>query len=122
MPSNFRAMIFGVVFFCLFSIRPVMPSSETLPLAAVNVKAMIGESEYQKLGTRLKSLTLDIEAKGLHDFPESKSKLLTGYAYGEYYDWDLYFENIYLSYYGVSQYNFSNFKRRMNSTPKVFPN
>ena len=36
--------------------------------------------------------------------------LLTGYSYGEFYDWDLYFENLYLSYYGISDYCFTNFK------------
>jgi len=71
---------------------------------------MIGDSDYEKLGRRLKGLNDDIVAKGLHDFPGSNGKLLTGYAYGEYYDWDLYFENVYLSYYGVSPYNFTNLK------------
>lgn len=37
-------------------------------------------------------------------------KLITGYAYGEFFDWDLYFENLYLSYYGVSDYDFTNLK------------
>jgi hypothetical protein len=36
--------------------------------------------------------------------------LITGYAYGEFFDWDLYFENLYLSYYGVSDYDFTNLK------------
>jgi len=71
---------------------------------------MIGDSDYEKLGRRLKGLNDDIVAKGLHDFPGSNGKLITGYAYGEYYDWDLYFENVYLSYYGVSPYNFTNLK------------
>jgi hypothetical protein len=59
---------------------------------------------------RLHQVNGDIRSKGLHDFPGSKEKLLTGYAYGEFYDWDLYFENLYLSYYGVSQFDFSNFE------------
>jgi len=37
--------------------------------------------------------------------------LLTGYAYEEFYDWDLYFENIYLSYFGVSQFCRSNIEK-----------
>jgi glycogen debranching enzyme len=53
---------------------------------------------------------MDIQKKGLHDYPESKGKLLTGYEYGEFFDWDLYFENVYLSYYGVNKYDFTNFK------------
>lgn len=110
----FRSIVLSLVFLGLpvFAVPPVRSSNETEPPARVSeaLKAMIGESDYQKLGGRLKSLNDDIVAKGLHDFPESKAKLLTGYAYGEYYDWDLYFENIYLSYYGVSRYNFTNFK------------
>ena len=30
--------------------------------------------------------------------------MITGYAYGELYDWDMYFENLFLSYFGISQY------------------
>jgi putative isomerase len=62
------------------------------------------------LQTRLLQVNHDIQTKGLHVYPGSKDKLLTGYSYGEYYDWDLYFENVYLSYYGVNKYCFSNLK------------
>jgi hypothetical protein len=71
---------------------------------------LIGPSNYAKLKPRLEELNQDIRTKGLHNFPGSSDQLLTGYAYGEYYDWDLYFENVYLSYYGVGRYNFTNFK------------
>lgn len=60
------------------------------------------------LRERLTLLNHDIVTRGLHDFPGSKGKLETGYAYGEFFDWDLYFENVYLSFYGVSTYDFSN--------------
>ena len=110
----YRSMILILVSFGLLlpSGLQVRLSSETLPPAKIDdeLKAMIGPSDYQKLGSRLEKVNNDIVAKGLHDFPGSKEKLLTGYAYGEYYDWDLYFENVYLSYFGVSQYNYSNFK------------
>jgi putative isomerase len=62
----------------------------------------------QQLRERLNQLNHDIVTRGLHDFPRSREKLETGYAYGEFFDWDLYFENVYLSYYGVSTYDFSN--------------
>jgi hypothetical protein len=75
-----------------------------------DLSSLIGKQEYAELRGRLRSLNADIESKGLQDFPGAHGKLLTGYAYGEYYDWDLYFENIYLSYYGVSKYDFTNFK------------
>ena len=67
------------------------------------------QTRSESLRERLLQLNRDISAKGLHDFPQSREKLLTGYAYGEFFDWDLYFENIYLSYYGVSKFDFSNF-------------
>lgn len=62
------------------------------------------------LRARLDQLNHDIATRGLHDFPGAPDQLLTGYAYGEFYDWDLYFENVYLSYYGVSRFDFSNFQ------------
>ena len=69
----------------------------------------IGQTRSESLRQRLLQLNRDISTKGLHDFPQSREKLLTGYAYGEFFDWDLYFENVYLSYYGVSKVDFSNF-------------
>jgi len=72
--------------------------------------SLIGPSQYKLLAVRLGSLNQDIAKRGLHEFPGSDERLLTGYAYGEYFDWDLYFENVYLSYYGVSRYGFTNFK------------
>jgi putative isomerase len=80
------------------------------PKAAKAVRSVVGDQNYDKLVLRLKSLNRDIESKGIHEFPGASGKMLTGYAYGEYYDWDLYFENIYLSYYGESKYNFTNLK------------
>jgi hypothetical protein len=68
-----------------------------------------GPATFQPVHDRLLRLNQNIGSKGLHVFSGSKEKLLTGYAYGEYYDWDLYFENVYLSYYGVSKFDFSNF-------------
>jgi len=110
----FRSMIFSLVFFGLLLPSGLKGklSSETLPpaKAADELKAMVGDPDYQELSRRLENVNKLVATKGLHDFPESKEKLLSGYAYGEYYDWDLYFENVYLSYFGVSQYNYSNLK------------
>ena len=72
--------------------------------------SIIGQDQYTQLQVRLTGLNRDITTKGLHDFPGVDGKLLTGYAYGEFFDWDLYFENVYLSYYGVSDYDFTNLK------------
>lgn len=59
---------------------------------------------------RLKSVNNDISDNGLKSIPGDNAILLTGYSYGEFYDWDLYFENLYMSYYGVSDYCFTNLK------------
>lgn len=70
----------------------------------------IGNTDWTKLQNRLNALNHNIKTRGIHPFPGSKEPLETGYAYGTYYDWDLYFENLYLSYYDISTYDFSNFK------------
>ena len=78
--------------------------------AADQLKAVVGSEDVEELRSRLVDLNGDIHTRGLHDFPGASGQMITGYAYGEYYDWDLYFENIYLSYYGISKYNLTNFK------------
>jgi len=98
-----------------FPVRAIVLASLLLSSATLgqsNHKSQISrgsdQTHSQSLHDRLLQLNRDISAKGLHDFPQSQEKLLTGYAYGEFYDWDLYFENIYLSYSGVSKFDFSN--------------
>jgi hypothetical protein len=43
-------------------------------------------TQSQSLRDRLLQLNRDISTKGLHDFPPSQEKLLTGYAYGEFFE------------------------------------
>lgn len=62
----------------------------------------------QSLSSRLQILNNNILTKGIVYDSTRKTELLTGYSYGEFYDWDLYFENIYLSYYGIHKYCFTN--------------
>ena len=76
-------------------------------------KRETGEQRLQQLHIRLDALNQDITTKGMLHVKGRPEPLLTGYAYGEFYDWDLYFENLYLSYYGISDYCFSNFKAFM---------
>ena len=79
--------------------------------AAASFKQAIGDDDWQKLQARLAALNGDISTKGIVScYPGVPDKLLTGYAYDEFYDWDLYFENIYLSYYGIADYCFTNLK------------
>jgi hypothetical protein len=56
----------------------------------------------------------DVREHGLRTMPGIEGKLLTGYPYNEFYDWDLYFENLYLSYFGVWEYCFTNLKEFLN--------
>ncbi len=71
---------------------------------------LFGEANYTKLKPRLIELNKDINSRGISFSDKHQTKLLTGYDYNQYYDWDLYFENIYLSYYGISEFNFTNLK------------
>lgn len=73
--------------------------------------AGISQSQYNSLLTRLQEVNRDIKSLGIRMVTDASgnpispnAKLLTGYCYAEYYDWDLYFENIYLSYFGESRY------------------
>lgn len=59
---------------------------------------------------RINAVNTDIKMNGIKENIPDSNFLLTGYSYGEFYDWDLYFENIYMSYFGVSDYCFSNLK------------
>jgi len=68
------------------------------PAATRNLEFLVGKDDWARLPVRLQELNSDIRSKGLHDFPGATGKMLTGYKYGEYCDWDLYFENLYLSY------------------------
>lgn len=78
--------------------------------AIKHFRKTIGEANWDKLQSRLNSLNHNIRTRGLHSFSGFKEKLETGYSEGNYFDWDLYFENLYLSYYGISTYDFSNLK------------
>jgi len=70
----------------------------------------IGEENWAALPARLRTVNQNIRARGLRRIPGVDATLLTGYPYNEFYDWDLYFENLYLSYYNVWPYCFTNLK------------
>ncbi len=104
----FRTYVAALVLFTAPSL-PATPG-EASQSQADALKQLIGPVDYARLPERLQAVNKDIAQRGVHDFPGSSGQLLTGYAYGEYYDWDLYFENVYLSYFGVGEFNFTNFK------------
>ena len=67
------------------------------------VKEKIGEVAWRRLHARLAEVNGHIISRGIQSY-QGKSDLLTGYSCGEFFDWDLYFENVYMSYYGISRY------------------
>lgn len=75
-----------------------------------NIDNYYTTSTVENLKTRLRNVNQNIATDGIRHFPEDNEYLLTGYSYGEFYDWDLFFENIYLSYFGISDYCFTNLK------------
>ena len=71
----------------------------------------IGEGALARLRNRLREVNFDIQTKGICEYKKGNNhavRLFTGYSYNEFYDWDLYFDNIYLSYYGIYKYNRKN--------------
>jgi hypothetical protein len=82
--------------------------------AALAVYRAVGQAQWNELHARLLTVNADIKARGLKKIRGVEGTFLTGYPYNEFYDWDLYFENLYLSYYGVWPYCFTNLKEFLN--------
>jgi hypothetical protein len=92
--------------------QQAVPAATTF--AAKVLYDQIGADNWSELNHRLRTVNADITAHGLRHIPGVEGTFLTGYPYNEFYDWDLYFENLYLSYYGVWQYCFTNLKEFLN--------
>ncbi|MBS3821510.1 MAG: hypothetical protein KGY81_07095, partial [Phycisphaerae bacterium] len=60
--------------------------------------------------SRLQNVNTNIKERGIKRFDRDGHDIVSGYSYGEFYDWDLYFECIYLSYYGVATFCQTNVK------------
>jgi len=69
---------------------PATPAARALSL-------QIGQPAWTELHRRLVTVNEDIRTRGLRTIDGVEGTLLTGYPYTEFYDWDLYFENLYLS-------------------------
>jgi len=90
-------------------------ASETgITSAGKQFVAAIGQDTWHSLRQRLQQTNADIQQDGLRTVAGASGKLLTGYPYNEFYDWDLYFENLYLSYFGVWEYCFTNLREFLN--------
>ncbi len=90
------------------------PVSSPATEAAKALYADIGPDAWVELNHRLRTVNDDLVAHGLRHIPGVEGTFLTGYPYNEFYDWDLYFENLYLSYYGVWPLCFTNLREFLN--------
>ena len=84
-----------------------LPVPDAKTPAALAVRKRVGNAAWTELFARLRKTNSDIEHKGLKTLrgvANAGGQYLTGYPYTEFYDWDLYFENVYLSYFGVFPY------------------
>ena len=76
----------------------------------------LSDNTQKRLIRRLEEVNHDIRTRGISRSDNSHSAiagiqdLLTGYSYGEFYDWDLYYENLYLSHFGIARYCRTNFE------------
>ena len=52
--------------------------------------------------TKIQQILDDMKEKGVR-YQDGKS-VITGYAYSELFDWDLYFETLFLSYFGINKF------------------
>ena len=98
----------------LSRLSPAQSDTPPKTTAARAMLAQIGAPAYAELITRLRTVNDDIQTHGLRHIPGVPGTFLTGYPYNEFYDWDLYFENLYLSYYGVYPLCFTNLKEFLN--------
>ena len=100
-------------------VPPELPPDTTPPVppatpAARALQAAVGVAAFDQVQTRMRTVNADLVAHGLRHIPAVPGTFLTGYPYNEFYDWDLYFENLYLSYFGVAPYCFTNLKEFLN--------
>lgn len=78
------------------------------------------------LSNRLQETNRNIQRNGIVTVKKYPEPLLTGYHYHQFYDWDLYFENIYMLYNGVNRFCFSNveaffsLQKRNGFIPRAF--
>ncbi len=97
-----------LIFFLLLATSCVSQNESAFVHFESNYKQITGEPNLDGLRVRLLELNRDIKDEGLLYDPLTNKRLLTGYYYGQFYDWDLYFESIYQAYNGESRYCFDN--------------
>jgi len=92
-------------------VTPLETGQVSKKSALIRFRDKIGESTWNRLLLRLNKVNNDVDSRGYLYFPEAGFSVLAGYSnYQEVYDWDSYFENIYLSYYGITIFTQNNAK------------
>ncbi|MFI3248949.1 MAG: trehalase family glycosidase [Rikenellaceae bacterium] len=118
-----RLIIYIVILFALSSCGE---HNTAIDIFEQKYRAMTGEESLDGFKDRLADLNRDIECEGILYDPLTRDSLLTGYYYGQFYDWDLYFEAIYQVYCGESKWCFKNLdaffarQRADGSIPRAF--
>ena len=71
-----------------------------------DLRERLGDERFARLTDRLAEVSGHIATRGILSYSSGArfADLYTGYSYGEFYDWDLYFDSIHLSHWGVSRY------------------
>jgi hypothetical protein len=94
-------------------VTPLETGQVSKKSALTRFREKIGESTWNRLLLRLNKVNSDIDSRGYLNFSEAGFFVLAVYSnYQEVYDWDSYFENIYMSYYGITTFTQNN--------PKLF--
>lgn len=93
----------------LFAVTP-QRIKDKLNVLEKNLQAIDKNFNLNYLKKRIIDVDTDIQRKGLVYNKQIKDTLLTGYDYTQFYDWDLYFENIFQVYNGNTRFCFSNLK------------
>ncbi|MGC8553710.1 MAG: MGH1-like glycoside hydrolase domain-containing protein [Phycisphaerae bacterium] len=91
--------------------RPVpepLLSAANISRACQRVRQNLGAKNWALLLAHLRTVNKNIATHGVAYNAKYKLWLFTGYDYGTYYDWDDYFENIYLAYNGISRFAVNN--------------
>jgi hypothetical protein len=76
--------------------------------ALTRIRETIGSGQWNLLVQALSSVNNDIKSRGILPAKDGNKPLLTGYSYGQVYDWDLYFECLYAAYNGVGVFCHNN--------------
>ena len=106
--TRFRGLRNFVILGVLWFSTGCASDEKTVRDALEKFQTTIHDPGLQGVAERLRGVNRDIQNKGVLFDTLSGGRVLTGYDYGQVYDWDLYFECVYQLYNGESRYCFAN--------------